>query len=906
MALTPTQTPINDLKIHKFSTLADFQTAQQQSLIGQNEFSIVEEPVQADWNQTSSSAPDYIKNKPTIPDAVSGTNDGTNWTSLTIGSTTKNIPSGGGGGGDALYVEKTYAQLSAMVTGGTLVKGQKYRITDYITTTSLANTTSEGVAFDLVVTATDTNKLDCMAQAVLHSGDNYFSRYGADLSKWQVWYDIDNNTTKYEWADTTNGKGVIYRLIDEWGNDCPYDFKNIRFTISGQTANAFTFNRYTSNNCYDHSLIGEYCYENIIKPCYVNGTLKLNFNVFYNTSITSYCNKNTLNSGSYSNIFGDGNRNITFEAECYNNTLASSCFSNLLQEGCNNNTFGVTCSDNKLGAHSSYNSFGDSCSYNTLENHCHTNTFGDYCVSNTLGNGCNHIVFGNSSTPSVGGTYCRYNIVENGNQYIRLYQTTGTAGDNNQLQNVYIAQSVSGTSNNYVEISTISRNLAYRTTVAPEPGKPTPTYPPRIYCEDEITSVFPSMSGNSGKVLAVNSGENGVEWVSQGGGGGGDALYVEKTYAQLSAMVTGGTLVKGQKYRITDYITTTNSSNDLLTDTYTAVNAQAFDLVVTAVDTNKLDHRAVALPHAGDTYYTTGGAALAKWEIWYDINNDDTEYPWANTTANVGKGVIYRMIDEFRNDCPYDFKNIQFKRKLTDGNIDTASGTNTWVYTFNLWSNNSCVDGSLQGALNRIYANTMGVYAHRNQLPDNVFNGNYCYSNNLGEGCFSNTFGNHCNSNIFGDNCSENVFGIYCYENIFANSCSLNSFGDYCYYNTFGNNNDSFTLRNYCFSNNFGNDCNNIIFGDTSNPSVGGNNCLGNTIGNRCAYIRIYATQNINYHIQYLNVLNGTKGTSSSYVEITDSLLSRDSLRGREYQTNIGRSSGNQIVIWSPADQVIV
>ena len=32
-----------------------------------------------------------------IPDAVSGTNDGTNWTSLTIGSTTKAIPAGGSG-----------------------------------------------------------------------------------------------------------------------------------------------------------------------------------------------------------------------------------------------------------------------------------------------------------------------------------------------------------------------------------------------------------------------------------------------------------------------------------------------------------------------------------------------------------------------------------------------------------------------------------------------------------------------------------------------------------------------------------------------------------------------------------------------------------------------------------------
>lgn len=39
-----------------------------------------------------------LLNKPTIPDAVSGTNDGTNWTSLTIGSDTYGIPSGGGSG----------------------------------------------------------------------------------------------------------------------------------------------------------------------------------------------------------------------------------------------------------------------------------------------------------------------------------------------------------------------------------------------------------------------------------------------------------------------------------------------------------------------------------------------------------------------------------------------------------------------------------------------------------------------------------------------------------------------------------------------------------------------------------------------------------------------------------------
>ena len=50
-----------------------------------------------------------LTNKPSIPDAVSGTNDGTNWTSLTIGSDTYGIPSGGGGGGSYesnLYLHK--------------------------------------------------------------------------------------------------------------------------------------------------------------------------------------------------------------------------------------------------------------------------------------------------------------------------------------------------------------------------------------------------------------------------------------------------------------------------------------------------------------------------------------------------------------------------------------------------------------------------------------------------------------------------------------------------------------------------------------------------------------------------------------------------------------------------------
>lgn len=397
----------------------------------------------------------------------------------------------------ALYEETTYSTLKSKVDNGTLVKGQKYRITDYVTTTTQTDTSSANHAFDLVVTATDTNELDCMAQALPHSGDTYFSTAGADLTKWQVWYDINNDTTKYAWADTTNGKGVIYRLIDECGNDCPYDFKNILFTISGKTANAYTFNVYTNSTCSDHSLNGAYCYRNVIKPRYVSGIQNLNFNIFYNTSNTKNCYsntfgdncyqntfkyscyQNTFGDNCYSNTFGDNCRQNTFVDNCHSNTFGISCFQNTFGDGCHSNTFGNLYYQNTFGAGCFSNTFGINCYRNTFGITCFQNTFGDYCNSNTFGNSCHDIIFGDSSNPSVGGTYCRNNVIENGNQYIRLYQTTGTAGNNNQLQNVYIAQGVNSTTT-WLDISTIARNLSYRTTVARESNGTL-----RIYNEDD-------------------------------------------------------------------------------------------------------------------------------------------------------------------------------------------------------------------------------------------------------------------------------------------------------------------------------------------------------------------------------------------------------------------------------------
>ena len=121
----------------------------------------------------------------------------------------------------------TYSNLKSKRDTHNLIPGKVYRITDYVTTTTNVESRSAGHQFDILVTAKDNSNLLEDAQACLHSGDTYFSN--VNFNGWKIWYCLDNDTNRFNWADTINGKGVIYRLIDEWNNDLPYDFKNIQF-----------------------------------------------------------------------------------------------------------------------------------------------------------------------------------------------------------------------------------------------------------------------------------------------------------------------------------------------------------------------------------------------------------------------------------------------------------------------------------------------------------------------------------------------------------------------------------------------------------------------------------------------------------------------------------------------------
>ena len=131
----------------------------------------------------------------------------------------------------------TWEQLVTMRSNNKLHAGQWYRITDYVTTTIQHNTRSAGHAFDILVMAVDTNMLSEEALAIQHSGDKYFS--GVRLESWKLNYCLDNDIDRFSWADSVNGRGVIYYMKDEWGNSCGYDFKNIQFLRSSCTLEEF-------------------------------------------------------------------------------------------------------------------------------------------------------------------------------------------------------------------------------------------------------------------------------------------------------------------------------------------------------------------------------------------------------------------------------------------------------------------------------------------------------------------------------------------------------------------------------------------------------------------------------------------------------------------------------------------
>ena len=376
--------------------------------------------------------------------------------------------------------EIAYSALKAKRDAGELVPGRQYRITDYQCTTTTANTSSAGHQFDIIVVADSASVLNENARAALHAGDTYFA--SSNLRAWKLKYCLNNDTNLFAWADSTNGKGVIYRMIDEFNNDVPYDFKNILFTKSGAYTNAYTFSHTENNVIKDASLLGlsNACYDNRMKEYILSGKQQLNFNVFYSDGSVFDCYHNIFGVDCYSITFGYGCNRNTFGSSCHSITFGNSCYFLSFGNICANSSFGDDCTYNNFGDGCYSITFGENCKHNTFVGWCYSITFGENCnniefgigcnsiafgkncYSITFGNGCSYIKFGNSSAEI---NYCKNIIVDNECKYLYINSSDKTASYSNQLQNIHIHLGVVGSSSaNRLTITVPDRNLAYEIT----------------------------------------------------------------------------------------------------------------------------------------------------------------------------------------------------------------------------------------------------------------------------------------------------------------------------------------------------------------------------------------------------------------------------------------------------------
>lgn len=334
----------------------------------------------------------------------------------------------------------TYEELKTLRDNAELVVGMLYRITDYVTTSIQDATQSAGHQFDIIVRALDEKTLDEEAKAIQSENDEYFAN--SNLTGWQVWYTLDNDTSRYAWA-SENGKGVVYRLIDENGNDTPYDFKNIQMldaNNSEDTTYYYTFD----NKGTDLSLNGSLCFNNVINK-YISGTQRVNRIIFkcnnaeVSTNFFDFkCYNNTMGSCDhmkfgrecYGNVFGGMNHLCTFETKFRNNIVGSETQSIQVGQGASNNNF-ANCIY--------YSTFGNYFRNNKVCKYTYYSSFGHYVQNFIMGKNADEL-----------GQYMRFLTIENGVTYVNLYKTDATT--KTYMENIRICSGTNGTSSKRINI----------------------------------------------------------------------------------------------------------------------------------------------------------------------------------------------------------------------------------------------------------------------------------------------------------------------------------------------------------------------------------------------------------------------------------------------------------------------
>lgn len=310
------------------------------------------------------------------------------------------------------------------------------------------------------------------------------------------------------------GKGTILWMKDEFGNECPYDFKNIQFKrwkaydtrqgrrlqdryvsagshrnpsgITNQNDSDFIW-AYTFSNTSSGSTIEDYSlnpknnkyfgsYGNIIKE---NTDDYLNNIVIYNRSYCNYfgcdCQYITIadySSGdySYNNIFEGENRRIILGRNCSDNCFKNRASYSMVRGG--RNIIGETCTDillyetsgNRIGENGTDIKILVDCNDNIIGSHCSTIELSAMAEGNRIGDYCSNIwgrfigtTIGNycNNIHTEDNRICAYSKIESGNSNLILTTNSGTTST---LYNIIIAPGVNSSSDSDKTITHVASN----------------------------------------------------------------------------------------------------------------------------------------------------------------------------------------------------------------------------------------------------------------------------------------------------------------------------------------------------------------------------------------------------------------------------------------------------------------
>ena len=388
-------------------------------------------------------------------------------------------------------VSTTWSALKSLRDNGQLVPGTQYRITDYSASVTSDDTSVAGRAFDIIVVADSESTLNENARAIQRSGTSYFAN--SNLKAWRLKYCLDNDTTRFDWA-YDGGTGVIYQLIDEFGNDLPYDFKNIqfkRYEVSKYLVNDAKFGACVADINSQLANIKSLKWANIVKKSaeeaiddnsstwwssetdsetldatdtgwwkvddendmFVKGTgndeFFYTFSALADDSDSSLTGKVTNNkiAAHYNNGKMILPNNVFFCDSCYYNTIGNGFNYNTIGNNFNSNTIGNDFNYNAIGNSFNYNTIGNSFNHNTIGNDFYSNTIGNDFYYNTIGNGFNYNTIGNNFNSNTIGNDFNYNTIGNSFNYNTIgngfnYNTIGNNFNYNTIGNNFNSNTI--------------------------------------------------------------------------------------------------------------------------------------------------------------------------------------------------------------------------------------------------------------------------------------------------------------------------------------------------------------------------------------------------------------------------------------------------------------------------------